>query len=278
MRIQFKESARQILTCSWSRDKIACGGLDPTIKIYNPDGLQQKLAVEYTVYQLHYDNDTVIAAAGNKILWFDARAGKEVKRVELPDDVYNMSVGDTIAVGDMQDVLWFLDNRQDKPIGSYRSKVQINEIQWKQDMLFCCSGDGEIQVIQEFNKIYSFQAHTSTFALDFDPLGRYLATGGADSFVILWDLDSLCSLESFGRLNTTIRTLGFNHDGNWLASGSEDGVIDLARTDGLPGRQIKIDSMDAPPINCLKWHRTRNILAYCSGNPKDGLIIVDVED
>lgn len=56
-----------------------------------------------------------------------------------------------------------------------------------------------------------------------------------------------------------MRTLSFSHDSQYLASGSEDLVIDIAHVE--TGEQAyAVDSKVA--VNSVAWHPSRLILAY----------------
>lgn len=60
---------------------------------------------------------------------------------------------------------------------------------------------------------------------------RYFAVGSADALVSLWDLNEMVSLRTFGNLECPIRTLSFSYDGQFIASASEDLVIDIVNID-----------------------------------------------
>ena len=64
--------------------------------------------------------------------------------------------------------------------------------------------------------------------IDMDPTGRYLAVGGSDSNVTLWDLNGIFPVQEITRQKTSIRRVSFSHDGRFIATLSEDCVIDVA--------------------------------------------------
>ena len=66
-------------------------------------------------------------------------------------------------------------------------------------------------------------------------------------------------MRSYSRLEWPVRTLSFNHDGNLLASGSEDLVIDIAYVG--TGEKVATVSCNAFPF-AVAWHPSQNILAY----------------
>lgn len=56
---------------------------------------------------------------------------------------------------------------------------------------------------------------------------RYLASGGADALVSLWDLDSGVCARTFARQDNPVRSVSFSPDSRHLAVASEDYVIDV---------------------------------------------------
>ena len=56
----------------------------------------------------------------------------------------------------------------------------------------------------------------------FSPKGEYLAVGGADAMVTIWDVQELVCLRTCTRFEWPVRTLSFSCDSRFLASGSED--------------------------------------------------------
>jgi WD40 repeat protein len=61
--------------------------------------------------------------------------------------------------------------------------------------------------------------------LVYSPDGRWLASGGDDSSVWIWDADTGVALRYLTGHQETIRSLAFSCDSRWLASGSEDASV-----------------------------------------------------
>ena len=68
------------------------------------------------------------------------------------------------------------------------------------------------------------------YAMKFSPNRKYLATGGADAVVGIWETHSMCCTHVVPRHTKFIRGLSFSHDSLILASSSEEESIDLANT------------------------------------------------
>jgi len=124
------------------------------------------------------------------------------------------------------------------------------------DLFLLTNGAGRVKILNwpSLELLHTLYAHTSNcFSLEFDPRGRwvplplsiadfqrYLAVGGADAIISLWDLKEWICIRTFDRqeyqplpskmangYSWPIRTLSFSYDGIYLASGSEDSAIDI---------------------------------------------------
>jgi THO complex subunit 3 len=160
------------------------------------------------------------------------------------------------------------------------------------DLFLLTNGVGRVKIYgwPDLNLIHTLDAHTSNcFCLEFDPRGRYLAVGGADAIVSLWDLKEWISVRTFDRqeyllflsskrTNSSswpIRTLSFSYDGVYLASGSEDSNIDIAYVEtGLEARKVPTTSA----INSLAWHPGKHWLAYAGEDKEGSLRILAFQD
>merc|ERR1712048_58498 len=62
-----------------------------------------------------------------------------------------------------------------------------------------------------------------TVALAADPTGKYIASGGGDCLVTLWDPKHLVCVRTFGYAAAPVTMLGFNKSGGLLAWGTGSG-------------------------------------------------------
>ena len=119
--------------------------------------------------------------------------------------------------------------------------------------------------------VTSIQAHTSSCTcLRLSPNGRYLATGGSDAMLNLWDTAALVCARGLDKPAGGLKSLSFSWDGNFVVAGSDEGVgIDIAHVE--TGEYVhRVET--TIPASCVAWHPSRYWLAY-AGEP-GGLKIV----
>ena len=75
------------------------------------------------------------------------------------------------------------------------------------------------------------------YALQFSPNGKQLASGSSDSTYALWDVESMCCINSWGNRTKFICGVAFSADNKLMAVCSEDDGVDLidASTGGYIG-------------------------------------------
>ena len=76
------------------------------------------------------------------------------------------------------------------------------------------------------------------FGLEFSPNGRYLASGGEDKSIYLWNLTTL-NKHLIGKHDNSVWTIAFSKDGNMLATGSEDRYINIYDIQDITDAKLK---------------------------------------
>jgi len=256
---------------------IASGSLDKTafVQSFKDDRLSREFSLkghEDGVDQISWhpsDPNMLSTVSADKTLrlWDIRTPQKTVACITTKGEVINMtwkSDGSTIALGNKDDLVCFVDYKTHKIIADKQFDFEVNEIGWNNtdEHFYLTSGNGSIHITQypSLEPLLQIPAHTAhCICLKFSPDKQHFATGGADALINIWDASELSYLTSYSRLEWPVRTLSFNHDGRLLAAGSEDLVIDIAFVE--TGEKVATVSCNAFPF-CVAWHPSQNILAY----------------
>ncbi|CAG5120708.1 unnamed protein product [Candidula unifasciata] len=276
----------KVHSVAWSCDgrRLASGSFDKTVCIYMLD--RDRLTKDYTVFRGHgasvdqlcwnpHNPDQLATASGDKTvrIW-DARTNKAAATVNTKGENINICWspdGSTIAVGNKDDLVTFIDAKTHRSRAEEQFKFEVNEISFNKDgdLFFLTSGHGNIHIFSypELKTLHVLNAHPANcICIEFDPTGQYFAIGSADALVSLWNLPELVCMRTFTRLEWPVRTLSFSNDGKMLASASEDLVIDIGEVEtGEKLHQITCDS----PTFTVAWHPKRNLLAYACDDRRD---------
>uniref|UniRef100_A0ABI7ZQ42 THO complex 3 n=1 Tax=Felis catus TaxID=9685 RepID=A0ABI7ZQ42_FELCA len=258
---EFPAHSAKVHSVAWSCDgrRLASGSFDKTASVFL---LEKDRLVKENNYRGHGDSvdqlcwhpsnpDLFVTASGDKtIRIWDVRTTKCIATVNTKGENINICWspdGQTIAVGNKDDVVTFIDAKTHRSKAEEQFKFEVNEISWNNDnnMFFLTNGNGCINILSypELKPVQSINAHPSNcICIKFDPMGKYFATGSADALVSLWDVDELVCVRCFSRLDWPVRTLSFSHDGKMLASASEDHFIDIA--------EVETDTFYVDPWTC----------------------------
>ena len=139
--------------------------------------------------------------------------------------------------------------------------------------LLVTTGDGSVKLLDypSLALIHTLHAHTSAcFCLSLSPTGRYLAIGGSDALISLWDTTEWVCRRTLSGMVGAVKGVGFSWDGSYVVGGSDEGNgLEIAHVE--TGEYVHTVPTTAP-APCVAWHPSRYWLAY-SGDPM-GLKIV----
>ncbi|KAJ8303591.1 hypothetical protein KUTeg_019987, partial [Tegillarca granosa] len=213
--------AAKVHSVDWSCDgrRLASGSFDKTVNVFLLE--RDRLNKDIT-FRGHGDSV-------DQLCWHPTNPDQLVTASENINICWSPD-GSTIAVGNKDDLITFIDVKSHRSRAEEQFKFEINEISWNTD------GD-----------------------LFFLTSGKYFATGSADALVSLWDTIELVCVRTFSRLDWPVRTLSFSYDGKMLASASEDLVIDIAEVES--GEKISEIACESPTFT-VAWHPKRHLLAY----------------
>uniref|UniRef100_A0A1B6MD23 Uncharacterized protein n=1 Tax=Graphocephala atropunctata TaxID=36148 RepID=A0A1B6MD23_9HEMI len=275
---EYPAHSSKVHSVGWSCDgkRLASGSFDKCVTIFSLD--RDRMTKEFTfrghggsVDQLcwHASNPELLStASGDKsVRIWDARYQKCAATINTKGENINITWSpdaNTIAVGNKEDLVTFIDSRTHKIKSEEQFNFEVNEISWnnQSSLFFLTNGQGCIHILSypELELQHVLKAHPGTcICIEFDPIGRYFATGSADALVSLWDVDELACVRTFSRLDWPVRTISFSHDGQLLASASEDLIIDIAEVE--TGAKVGDISVEAATFT-VAWHPKMYLLAY----------------
>ncbi|KAJ6017636.1 hypothetical protein N7451_001015 [Penicillium sp. IBT 35674x] len=92
--------------------------------------------------------------------------------------------------------------------------------------LFLTTGEGRVKIVSypSFEPIHTLNAHTSACnAIALAPTGRYLAVGGSDALISLWDTtDWICRRTLSSENGGAIRGVSWSFDGRFICGASDE--------------------------------------------------------
>eukprot|EP00850_Spirogloea_muscicola_P004517 SM000019S05061 [mRNA] locus=s19:698378:702152:+ [translate_table: standard] len=265
--------------------KLASGSTDYTANIWHIDpagsgktggaGKEVELrghtsSVEQVCWHPSHPDTVATCSFDRSVRLWDARSGKLSQEARLSGENINIAFnpeGTHIAIGNTADELTIIDVRKFKQVIKKKFTYEVNELSWnrKGDLFFVTTGNGStVEVMPHLSTqtLHTVAAHThGCYSIDFDQTGRYFAVGSADALVSLWDAIEMLCVRTFFRLEHPVRTLSFNYDGQYLASASEDLVIDICEVE--TGRLVHTLKTRAA-ANCVAFNPCCNLLAYAT--------------
>ncbi|KAL9604490.1 MAG: hypothetical protein Q9219_000455 [cf. Caloplaca sp. 3 TL-2023] len=120
--------------------------------------------------------------------------------------------------------------------------------------------------------LHTLHAHTSAcVSLALSPTSRYLAIGGSDALISLYDTHDWICRRTLSSLSGSVKTVSFSWDGSYVVGGSDEGTgIDVAHAE--TGETVARIETSAP-APCVSWHPNGKYWIAYSGDP-GGLKIV----
>merc|ERR1712188_364949 len=148
-----------------------------------------------------------------------------------------ISVECATFTGLQENQLMYIDTRKGKILNTIQFPIDINDIIFDVNgkSIFVATSSGKVLVVPYPGGTapqYELEGHTGLcICLEVDRERKYMGSGGTDSIAALWDLSNMMCVRTFCALDGSIRSLAFSHDGNLIASGADDNVIDISHVE-----------------------------------------------
>ncbi|KAF9266308.1 WD40 repeat-like protein [Marasmius fiardii PR-910] len=274
---------------AWNCDgkKLAAVGVDKATRVWNPDkSMEHRSAqmfsgghsddVDYVSWNpTHPELFCTSSQKDRRIVFWDARQSRNIQQISLKSTpIYTTYSPDgrTIMISSMGNTVSFL---------TFGKEGEDSKEQWRLGEksptngscgLFNHAGDGFVLALINDHSIRVLDypsmelrettpAHVGgTTALALDPRGRYLATGGYDSIVNLFDVNDWISAKTLTSSDHSITSVSFSFDGEYLAIASAGSYIDICATETC----VPLHRVPAlGPAPSVSWHPSKYIVAYC---------------
>ncbi|KAL2911946.1 hypothetical protein HK105_208556 [Polyrhizophydium stewartii] len=269
---ELRAHTERIKSAAWNKEgrKLASCSADKSVRIWSIDRSQSRdvlelrghtRAVSCVAWDPEHSDKFASTSTDSTLRLWDVRSYRsETHVVQTKGENINMSWssdGACIAVG---------NKARSTARNCGASLKWANQFGWNfaGDLFFITTGTGRVKIFEypSLKEVHTLFAHTSNaYCIDFEPSGRYFATGGADAIVALWDVETLTSVQTYTQLDWPIRALSFSFDGEFVAFGSEDTVIEIVHTE--TAERVHTLKTNAA-VNSIAWHPSKCILAFAT--------------
>ncbi|ORY13725.1 WD40-repeat-containing domain protein [Clohesyomyces aquaticus] len=280
-----------IRTLSWNAQGtlIATGAPDRTLRIWNPEKTNVKNSTELRGHQgavervaFHPINETELASCSSDglVKFWDVRSKASVGEVRVGGEPFMLSWkpdGTEIVAGRKDNILVPIDRTALKVIAEHPQIVQTNQstFDWVGSHLYVTNGEGCVKILDypSFEPVLTLTAHTSScYAISMSPSGEYLAVGGSDALVTLWDTQEWICPRTLD-VDGAVKSVDFSFDGSYLVAGTDEEKKKLQIAHVESGEYIHTVDLTAPAVS-VAWHPCRYVLAYSAD--AQGLKIIDL--
>lgn len=288
-------SHHYIRSISWNASGtfIATGSADKTLRIWNPEktnvknstelrvpGATALTALERVAFHPINENELASCSTDGMVRFWDIRSKASVGEVKVGEQPFTLAWtpdGTEILAGRKDNVLVTIDRTALSVVAEHRQPLQTNQcvFDWSGNRLYMTGGDGSVKILRypSFENTLTLNAHTSAcYAVSMSPSGEYLAAGGGDALVSLWDTQEWICVRTLELTGGLVKTVDFSFDGSYITAGSDDKEDKKIRIAHVETGEI-VHTIDVPtPAAHVAWHPCRYILAHSAEN--QGLKIV----
>ncbi|CAB1096197.1 unnamed protein product [Ectocarpus sp. CCAP 1310/34] len=172
------------------------------------------------------------------------------------------------------DILGIYDMRTRKKLKSVKFTILAHDYKWSPngEYIINATETGSIDVMafgstKPLSRVRSTKlAHTAPCkALAIDPFNRYLASGGDDGLVSLWELDDFVCVRTIA-CEGEVRSLSFTPDGRFIAISISGGDVEIAEVETAASAH----SLPGAKSQAVEFHPKRPLLAGIASRPGRG--------
>ena len=211
--------------------------------------------------------DSKISDAGLFLTWHPS--GQEMLVGTKEDTIFSLDIRRTMNFDDAISQ-WSLDSTERTPAADKSSPSRYYSMCFSNAgrEVFATTGEGPVNILDypSMELLHTISGHThATYAVQQSPRGDWLAVGGGDSIITLWDTQDWHCSHALTAHTSATRDLSFSFDGAYIVAGSGSDARDADK-----GMQIyhvdtgdvvcKVDTSHA--VTTASFHPYRYWVAY----------------
>ncbi|OJD12214.1 hypothetical protein AJ78_07155 [Emergomyces pasteurianus Ep9510] len=241
---------------------IATGSVDRTLRIWNPERTHVKYStelrghssgIEKVAFNPVKESELASCSSDGTVRFWDVRSKTCISRVDVGGEAFTMTWaadGSVILVGRKDDTLIPISVESPstptlqttpgtaaptnvfKALTPHPQPVQTNATTFSHSFntsdldLFLTTGDGTVKIVSypSFNPLHTIHAHTSAcLSIALSPTSRYLAVGGSDALISLWDTtDWICKRTVSSANGGAVRGVSWSWDGRFIVGACDE--------------------------------------------------------
>ncbi|TPX17445.1 uncharacterized protein E0L32_003088 [Thyridium curvatum] len=270
---------------------VATGSADRILRVWNPEKPNVRFSTELKGHQAPIEQvafnpvkDAELCSVSNDgvVKFWDVRTKACINEVKGLGEAFTLAWapdGQSLVVGNKNNNVFVLSPTQSTPLSSHQQSVETNQIAfcWSGEKVFVATGDGKVRVLSypDFEPVlrvpytteegeseeFTLNGHTSTcHSVAVNPTGRYVASGGADSVIALWDTTDWICQRTITSLVGPVKSISFTFDGSYVVGGiAEESGLEISHTES--GEHVhSLKTAGVCPV--VAWAPTRYCLAY----------------
>ncbi|GES60872.1 WD repeat-containing protein [Aspergillus terreus] len=272
---------------------------------YSTDLRGHTAGVEKVVFNPVRDAELASCSTDGTVRLWDVRSKTCVSRLDVGGEAFTLSWsadGSVMMVGRKDDTLIPIsvqspstptilpDGPPAKPtsspstytvLDSHPQPVQTNATAFSHHIptptapdlrLFATTGEGTVKILSypSFDVLHTLHAHTSAcLSIALAPTGRYLAVGGSDALISLWDTtDWICRRTVSSNNGGAVRGVSWSFDGRFICGACDEvgcggnGIEIFHAESGESVYTVSTSGGSNAGIPAVAWHPSRYWLAY----------------
>ncbi|PQE25869.1 WD domain-containing protein [Rutstroemia sp. NJR-2017a BBW] len=257
------------------QDRIATGAADRTLRVWNPERpsvnystqlLGHSAGIEKVAFNPVKDAELASVSSDGVVKFWDVRTKAVINEVK--------------GLGDAFTLVWAPDG-ESLVVGNKTNQIAFC---WSGNKIFLTTGEGRIKILSypDFKPVFNLSydpansftlnGHTSScLSVEVQPTARFLASGGSDSIIALWDTTDWICQRTLIDMVGPIRSISFSFDGSYIVGGSDEGSgLEISHTE--TGEHVY--TVKGGPCPVVAWHPSKYSLAYVEHG---GLKIIGVD-